>query len=128
MCAEALTPFPYEGSCNQTLDPIVLGLGFGSGSEPKFFLGLANSEFNSIQFGAEIKKKKFYEFQKFLGLTNSEFNSIHFGVEINKKKFYECQKFFVSKIFKKNKKKFFNPVFHTGAHVHYHFECQYLLK
>jgi hypothetical protein len=22
----------------------------------------------------------------------------------------------------------FNPVFHTGAHVHHHFECQYLLK
>jgi hypothetical protein len=51
----------------------------------KIFLGLTNSEFNSIHFGVEIKNKNFYEFQKFLGLTNSEFNSIHFGVEIKKK-------------------------------------------
>ena len=36
----------------------VLGLGFRSGpkSKPNFFLGLTNSEFNSIHFGVEINK------------------------------------------------------------------------
>ena len=38
----------------------------------------------------------------FLGLTNSEFNSIHFGVKIKKKKIYECQKFLMSEIFERN--------------------------
>ena len=49
----------------QTIDPEktwVLGLGFGCGPkdkpEPKtqVFLGITNSEFNSIHFGVEIKK------------------------------------------------------------------------
>jgi hypothetical protein len=56
----------------------VLGLGFRSGpkSKPKpqtqFFLGLTNSEFNSIHFDVEIKKKIFFECLKFLGLKKFE--------------------------------------------------------
>ena len=43
----------------QTLDP---------NPKHKFFLGLTNSEFNSIYFGVEIKRKKFMSAKIFLGL------------------------------------------------------------
>jgi len=65
-----------------------LTLGFGPKPKPKtkpktqVFLGLTNSEFNSIDFGVEINKnekkfmsaKNFYEFQEFFGFKKFLFN------------------------------------------------------
>ena len=80
----------------------------------KIFLGLTNSEFNSIHFGVEIKKKKFNEFQKFFG--SNKFRILFYTIwcrNQKKKEFYEFQKFLGLKYLRKKtflrNFKFFRP-------------------
>jgi len=53
-----------------------VSVGFGSGPKPKpktrVFLGLKNSEFDSIHFGVEIKKNNFMSAKNFLGVKYFE--------------------------------------------------------